>query len=100
MISVRSYCPGINAFKWIPLRDCHREPRVFRQINKARCGLLLCAIAATLLGAQADSFDYLNPITMGESMSMPLSQDLVIMAKAAGIITPSNPLYGSSGWEK
>lgn len=89
--------PGIDAVRLIHSRDCHREPRALMQINKARCGLLLCAIAATLLSAQADSFDYLNPITMGESMSMPLSQDLVIMAKAAGIIAPSNPLYGNYG---
>lgn len=37
--------------------------------------------------------DPLDPSFVGESMSMPLDADLIIKAKAAGIITESNPLY-------
>ncbi len=97
MISRAYCCPRTDAFKRIPLRDCNQENRAPGQIDATRYGLLLCMFALTLMGAQADSFDYLNPIAMGESMSMPLSQELVIMARAAGIITPTNPLYGTYG---
>jgi hypothetical protein len=57
--------------------------------------LLLCItiIAFFLLQANAEAADPLDPSQMGESMDMPLSQELINAAMKAGVITESNPLY-------
>jgi hypothetical protein len=56
--------------------------------------LLLCItiIAFFLLQANAEAADPLDPSQMGESMDMPLSQELINAAMKAGVITESNPL--------
>ena len=56
--------------------------------------LLLCitVIALILAQANADPGDPLNPSQLGESMSMPLSQELLQDARNAGVITGSNPI--------
>lgn len=47
------------------------------------------------LGFSGSVGDPLDPSQLGESMSMPLPQELIQEAKKAGVITKSNPLYGS-----
>lgn len=54
-------------------------------------------IAFFLFQANAESADPLDPSQMGESMGMPLSQELINAAMKAGVITESNPLYKSDG---
>ena len=59
--------------------------------------LLLCITVFALILAQAnaDPVDPLNPSQLGESMSMPLPQELLQDAKIAGAIAESNPLHKS-----
>jgi hypothetical protein len=57
--------------------------------------LSITVIAIFLVQANADSGDPLNPGQLGESMSMPLPQELIQDARNAGVITGSNPLYKS-----
>ncbi len=45
------------------------------------------------LGFAGSVGDPLDPSQLGESMSMPLPQELILEAKKAGVITKSNPLY-------
>lgn len=47
------------------------------------------------LGFAGDSGDPLDPSQLGESMSMPLPQELIQEAEEAEVITKSNPLYKS-----
>ena len=55
----------------------------------------ITAIAFFLAQANGEPGDPLNPSQLGESMSMPLPQELIQEAKMAGVITKSNPLYES-----
>lgn len=55
----------------------------------------ITVIAFVLVLADAEPGDPLNPSQLGESMSMPLPQELIQDAKDAGVITKSNPLYNS-----
>jgi hypothetical protein len=57
--------------------------------------LSITIIAIFLVQAEADPGDPLNPGQLGESMSMPLPQELIQDARNAGVITGSNPLYKS-----
>jgi hypothetical protein len=59
--------------------------------------LSIMVIAFFLLQANAQPGDLLNPSQLGESMSMPLSQELIQEARRAGVITESNPLHESDG---
>ncbi len=56
--------------------------------------LLSCItiIAYFLIQANAEAGDPLDPSQLGESMSMPLPQELIQDARKAGVITDSNPL--------
>ncbi len=58
--------------------------------HKLTLGILFVVIF--LLQAQAEAGDPLDPGQMGESMSMPLSPELVQAAVKAGVITDSNSL--------
>jgi hypothetical protein len=53
----------------------------------------IIVIAFFLVQAYAQPGDPLNPSQLGESMSMPLPQELIQAAGKAGVITESNPLY-------
>lgn len=55
--------------------------------------LLLCITILAFLLVSAEAGDPLSPSQLGESMSMPLSQDLLQDARDAGVITGSNALY-------
>lgn len=55
--------------------------------------LYIMVIAVFLVLSNADPGDPLNPSQLGESMSMPLPQELIQDARNAGVITQSNPLY-------
>ena len=57
--------------------------------------LSITVIAFFLVQADAQPGDPLNPSQLGESMSMPLPQELIQEARNAGVITESNPLYKS-----
>ena len=57
--------------------------------------LSITVIAFFLVQANAEPGDPLNPSQLGESMSMPLPQELIQDARNAGVITESNPLYKS-----
>ena len=57
--------------------------------------LSITVIASLLVQANAEPGDPLNPSQLGESMSMPLPQELIQDARNAGVITESNPLYRS-----
>jgi hypothetical protein len=57
--------------------------------------LSITVIAFFLAQAEGESGDPLNPSQLGESMSMPLPQELLQEAKMTGVITKSNPLYES-----
>jgi hypothetical protein len=57
--------------------------------------LSITVIAIFLVLADAEPGDPLNPSQLGESMSMPLPQELIQDARNAGVITGSNPLYKS-----
>jgi hypothetical protein len=57
--------------------------------------LSITVIAFFLAQADAEPGDPLNPSQMGESMSMPLPQELIQEAREAGVITESNQLYNS-----
>jgi hypothetical protein len=57
--------------------------------------LTIIVIAIFLVLADAEPGDPLNPSQLGESMSMPLPQELIQDARNAGVITGSNPLYKS-----
>ena len=57
--------------------------------------LSITVIAFFLVQADAQPGDPLNPSQLGESMSMPLPQELLQDARDAGVITESNPLYKS-----
>jgi hypothetical protein len=57
--------------------------------------LSITVIAFFLVQADAQPGDPLNPSQLGESMSMPLPQELLQDARKAGVITESNPLYQS-----
>ena len=57
--------------------------------------LSITIIASFLVQANAEPGDPLNPSQLGESMSMPLPQELIQDARNAGVITESNPLYRS-----
>lgn len=54
--------------------------------------LSIAVIAFFLISAYAEAGDPLNPAQTGESMSMPLSPELIQAALDAGVITESNPL--------
>jgi hypothetical protein len=54
--------------------------------------LSITVIAFFLVQADAEPGDPLNPSQLGESMSMPLPQELIQDARNAGVITESNPL--------
>lgn len=53
----------------------------------------IAIIALFVASAYAEAGDPLNPGQLGESMSMPLSQDLLQAARESGVITESNLLY-------
>jgi hypothetical protein len=55
----------------------------------------ITVIAFFLVQADAQPGDPLNPSQLGESMSMPLPQELIQEARMAGIIAKSNPFYKS-----
>jgi hypothetical protein len=57
--------------------------------------LSITVIVFFLVQADAQPGDPLNPSQLGESMSMPLPQELLLDARKAGVITESNPLYQS-----
>ena len=57
--------------------------------------LSITVIAFFLVQADAQPGDPLNPSQLGESMSMPLPQELIQEARMAGMIAESNPLYKS-----
>ena len=57
--------------------------------------LSITVIASFLVQANAEPGDPLNPSQLGESMSMPLPQELIQEAWNAGVIMESNPLYRS-----
>ena len=57
--------------------------------------LSITVIAFFLVQADAQPGDPLNPSQLGESMSMPLPQELIQEARMAGMIADSNPLYKS-----
>lgn len=57
--------------------------------------LSITVIAFFLVQADAEPGDPLNPSQLGESMSMPLPQELIQDARKTGVITESNPLYQS-----
>ena len=57
--------------------------------------LSITIIASFLVQANAEPGDPLNPSQLGESMSMPLPQELIQEARNAGLITESNPLSKS-----
>ena len=69
------------------------------QIEMIYYKLLLSITFIALFLAQADAqpSDPLNPSQLGESMSMPVPQELIQEAKMAGVIIKSNPLYESDG---
>jgi len=54
--------------------------------------LLSIMIIAFFVSAEAEAGDPLSSSQLGESMSMPLSQDLLQQARNAGVITGSNAL--------
>lgn len=54
--------------------------------------LSIMVIAFFLVSADAEASDPLSPSQLGESMSMPLSPELLQDARNAGVITGSNPL--------
>lgn len=58
--------------------------------NKLILGMMF--VVLFLLQAQAEAGDPLDPGQMGESMSMPLSPELIQAAVRAGVITDSNSL--------
>jgi hypothetical protein len=57
--------------------------------------LSITFIAFFLVQANAQTGDPLDPNQLGESMSMPMSQELIQEARNAGVITESNPLSES-----
>ena len=57
--------------------------------------LIITVIAIFPLQASADPIDPLNPSQLGESMSMPLPQELIQDARNTGVTTKSNPLSKS-----
>jgi hypothetical protein len=57
--------------------------------------LSITFIALFLVQGDAEPSDPLDPSQLGESMSMPLPQELLQDARKAGVITESNPLYNS-----
>jgi hypothetical protein len=57
--------------------------------------LSITVIAFFLVQADAQPGDPLNPSQLGESMSMPLPQELIQEARNVGVVTQSNPLYKS-----
>jgi len=62
--------------------------------------LISCiTIAAFLIQANAVAADPLDPGQLGESMSMPLSQELILNAVKAGVIADSNSLDQSDSSE-
>jgi hypothetical protein len=61
--------------------------------------LSITVIAFFLAQADAQPGDPLNPSQLGESMSMPLPQELIREARSAGVITESNPLQKSDSKE-
>lgn len=54
--------------------------------------ILLLSITIIAFLVSAGAGDPLSPSQLGESMSMPLSQELLQQARNAGVITESNPL--------
>ena len=70
-------------------------------ITVAACFLALAdcmpsmAMKANSLGFAGDTGDPLDPGQMGESMSVPLPQDLIQEAQDSGVIAKPNPLHDS-----
>jgi len=70
----------------------HQDPRQVDMIYH-KLMLSITIITFFLVQAYAQPSDPLSPSQLGESMSMPLPQELIQEARKAGVITESNSLH-------
>jgi len=76
-------------------RDTHQSDPGKVDMIYHKLLLSITFIAFFLAQANAQPGDPLDPNQLGESMSMPMSQELIQEARNAGVITESNPLSES-----